>query len=846
MNAPTGMSQDLSRASATAVVSALDRPFSVTFFGNAAAKSKREERFTLRSLASRVRTVTAPAKARLPWLKLARFGELKSDKNSLRHDANVLAISGIEGDYDGEKAPVATAVEKLTKAGVLAMVYTSPSHTEATPRWRVLCPTSGELPPQDRAKLLGRLNGLLEGVLSVESWTLSQGYYFGSIGSKPSHQVELVDGTPIDLLDDLDEIWRGKPQTGAAAPSGDVPCHSGPVDPMALLADITAGRSYHTSAVRLLGKWARDGVPYMEARARLIAAMNTVPEPDRDARWQTRRDDIDRCLDDIYGKEAKARDEGRRPTPSGAAEPTGQPGGDGEPWPDPVDFLADDSLTGPPELRPDHLPEALQGFVAGTAARMGVDPVSVALAALAACASVADDTWRIQPKARDHTWTEDPRLWGAIVGDPSILKTPVIRACTAPIDALDAQARHRHAAEMRAFKVAHANWKREGGDAASEPRSPRLDRYLVENATVEALSEVLRDDAEAKQRAPAGKVLVRQDEMAEFFANLDRYRTGGRGGGDRGAYLRLYNGGPWVVDRIGRGSFAIPNWSACFLGGIQPGPIQRMAREADDDGLLQRFLYCVPGSQAEGEDRIPDAAALGRYEALFAALVALRPAGSGSGRVLEAVVLHADAHRHREALLRLTRALAAMPDTSPRLRASLGKWPGLFARLALVFHLIDCADAKARGAGQPAAMVVSEHVARRAAALMQDVLLPHLIRADALMFSTAQTGHARWIAGLILAREQPRVTLRDVVQAYGALRAPEARRELYNVMEGLVTVGWLRPEPQVNPARPPSAWQVNPTVHTVFAERARRKRELRRQAQQETRETIKRQRQEGG
>ncbi len=363
---------------------------------------------------------------------------------------------------------------------------------------------------------------------------------------------------------------------------------------------------------------------------------------------------------------------------------------------------------------------------------------------------------------------------------------------------------------------------------------------MVENATVEALSEVLRDDAEARQRAPAGKVLVRQDEMAEFFANLDRYRSGGRGGGDRGAYLRLYNGGPWVVDRIGRGSFSISNWAACFLGGIQPGPIQRMAREADDDGLLQRFLYCVPGSQAEGEDRIPDAAALGRYEALFPALVALRPANNGSGRVPGPVVLHADAHRHREALLRLTRALAAIPDTSPRLKASLGKWPGLFARLALVFHLIDCADTKARGAGEPAAIEVSEQVACRAATLMQDVLLPHLLRADALMFSTAQTGHARWIAGLILARGQPRITLRDVVQAYGALRAPEARRELHNVMEGLVTVGWLRPEPQANPVRLPSAWEVNPAVHTVFAERARRENEARRQAQEETRETIRR------
>jgi hypothetical protein len=227
------------------------------------------------------------------------------------------------------------------------------------------------------------------------------------------------------------------------------------------------------------------------------------------------------------------------------------------------------------------------------------------------------------------------------------------------------------------------------------------------------MDSVLRDDAEAKQRAPAGKVLVRQDEMGEFFANLDRYRAGGKGGGDRGAYLRLYNGGRHVLDRVGRGAFAASNWSACFLGGIQPGPVRRIAREADDDGLPQRFMFCVPGAQGEGEDRVPDAEALARYDALFPALVGLRPAAAGPGGAPRPVVLHADAHRHREAVGKLARAMAAMPDASPRLKASFGKWPGLFARLALAFHLIDVADARARGTEGPYHMVATEEAARR-------------------------------------------------------------------------------------------------------------------------------------
>ena len=67
--------------------------------------------------------------------------------------------------------------------------------------------------------------------------------------------------------------------------------------------------------MRLLGKWARDGVAYAVARQRLIDAMEEVSAPDRDARWTARRDDMDRCLDDIYGKKAAARDRGERPPP---------------------------------------------------------------------------------------------------------------------------------------------------------------------------------------------------------------------------------------------------------------------------------------------------------------------------------------------------------------------------------------------------------------------------------------------------------------------------------------------------------------------------------------------------
>ena len=304
------MNAELSGQGAT---SHLDMPFLTTFFRDYSAQAKTSETFTLRSLAPRVKTITAASKDKLPWLKLAAFGEIRTEKNSLRSDDNVLQISGVEADYDGERMQVADAVERLEKAGILAMVYTSPSHTADTPRFRVLCPTSAPQPPERREKLLGRLNGLFGGVFSGESWTLSQAYYFGSVKHNPSHEVHLIDGRPIDDHDELDEIWLGKPATTTRTTASGERI-AGPVDETALLDEITSGTGYHASAVRLLGKWARQGVPYMEARKRLLNAFGTVFPPDRDARWAARQADLDRCLDDIYGKEAKKKDQ-RKPEP---------------------------------------------------------------------------------------------------------------------------------------------------------------------------------------------------------------------------------------------------------------------------------------------------------------------------------------------------------------------------------------------------------------------------------------------------------------------------------------------------------------------------------------------------
>jgi hypothetical protein len=203
--------------------SGLDIPIAITKFPTFAASSKEERRLPLRAIVHALTVTRADAKALLPWLKLASFGDLRTPRNSLRHDGNLLSIHGLEGDYDGEQITIERARRILEQAGLAAILYTSPSHTPQAPRWRVLCPTSQPLPPAERPRLLARLNGLFVGALSRESWALSQSYYYGAVGEAPHHTVLAIDGRPIDLADELDEGAIGKPEPPKPEPSPHTP-----------------------------------------------------------------------------------------------------------------------------------------------------------------------------------------------------------------------------------------------------------------------------------------------------------------------------------------------------------------------------------------------------------------------------------------------------------------------------------------------------------------------------------------------------------------------------------------------------------------------------------------------
>ena len=119
----------------------------LTTFDDLYAKTKTLRNVTLTELAEGIRRAKAPTKKKLRLLKLGVFGDDVSKEGSYRTDANMLYVTGVEGDYDGGKVSFETAVGIAEKAKLKCIVHTTASHTSSEPRWRVLVPFSKNLTP---------------------------------------------------------------------------------------------------------------------------------------------------------------------------------------------------------------------------------------------------------------------------------------------------------------------------------------------------------------------------------------------------------------------------------------------------------------------------------------------------------------------------------------------------------------------------------------------------------------------------------------------------------------------------------------------------------------------------
>lgn len=126
---------------------------STTFSDKRGLDAYNRQDATVEELAEFIKATTREAQDKLPLVKLALFGEKRTDKGCLRHDANVTEITGLEADYDGGATSVEEAAEIARQTGLNCIIYTSPSYTVQKPRWRLLTPFSKGYPPEPRSAL---------------------------------------------------------------------------------------------------------------------------------------------------------------------------------------------------------------------------------------------------------------------------------------------------------------------------------------------------------------------------------------------------------------------------------------------------------------------------------------------------------------------------------------------------------------------------------------------------------------------------------------------------------------------------------------------------------------------
>jgi len=168
-------------------------------------------------------------------------------------------VTGVEGDYDGGEVSPQRAIELLEGYGLRATIYTSWSHTDERPRWRVLAPLSAPIAPSARLRYVEVLNGMLDGILAHESATLSQCYYVGHPVGGATQVIHTFDdpaeGFCLDEIEDLDAL-RVPFKTKEHA--NDPGASSGTQDDY--LAGLLQGDDIHGNALRIVGRMVRDGL----------------------------------------------------------------------------------------------------------------------------------------------------------------------------------------------------------------------------------------------------------------------------------------------------------------------------------------------------------------------------------------------------------------------------------------------------------------------------------------------------------------------------------------------------------------------------------------------------------
>ena len=158
----------------------------------------------------------------------------------------------------------------------------------------------------------------------------------------------------------------------------------------------------------------------------------------------------------------------------------------------------------------DLLPESFRSMVEDVSERMQTPPDFAAATTVVALAGCVNRRATIQPLAKDTGWLVVPNLFGANVGSPGLLKSPVVNAVVTPVRKIDELWRQEYESNLEHFELDKEEaelrldaWrqqykqavKKKGAEVPIRPDSsvtpPLSKRLIIIDATVEKLHEIL-------------------------------------------------------------------------------------------------------------------------------------------------------------------------------------------------------------------------------------------------------------------------------------------------------------------------------------------------------------------
>jgi hypothetical protein len=488
-----------------------------------------------------------------------------------------------------------------------------------------------------------------------------------------------------------------------------------------------------------------------------------------------------------------------------SADEIGAQVGSDDRWDRPINILT--PMVAPP-LSVDDVPAVIGNYASLFARAAGFDPTPATLAGVVATAAVVDDGIRVLlPGVSSHF--ESARLWAGTIAGSGAGKSPSYRPMQAPVFAL-----HRDLIEQ-------AERERASSGADAQDKVPRR-ALFTSDCTIDKLSEVLAAN-------PRG-ILYTVDELDSWLGSHDAFSRDG-GSRSRGEWMRLFDGGPHQVDRVGRGSYFVPNWGASMLTATTPTALQRHARRLPADGLFQRFLVFTARRMQAADSSILRAevtTAEDRYNARLRALF------HHSAALVDPPVVRLSSEAselYESERMRLLELTEAAENMSEGFAAHVAKHPGMLARVALTFHAAS--DELLDGAGvprHPCSRPISGETMRCASRFMHKAYRHAYVVYGALFNDDAPMALAHAIARVLLAERLQDFNRRELTHKCNAWRkAPEWQR--FGALRALDDYCWIEGDTLV--PEHGGRWLVNPRVHVMFMEEAaaaRARRELVREA----------------